>query len=58
MAKRTRKKIPEITSHDLMRIALEASCDPRSVKKVLEGIPIRPTVHQRIVKAIANLEAE
>ena len=42
-------------AHRLRMIAVAASCDPRSVVRVLRGEPIRSSVGERIAWAIGDL---
>jgi hypothetical protein len=42
-------------AHRLRMVAVAASCDPRSVEKVLRGEPIRSSVAERITWAIGDL---
>ncbi|HWA76559.1 MAG TPA: hypothetical protein VG937_29695 [Polyangiaceae bacterium] len=48
-------KQQQLDSHELRRVAVEATCDPRSVAKVLTGAPTRPTVRKRVEKALREL---
>lgn len=38
-----------------LQIAAKAECDPRSVKRYLDGLPIRELTKLRIVRAMAEL---
>ncbi len=40
---------------DVRRIAVAASCDPRSVVKVARGETVKPLTKERILAAIADL---
>lgn len=45
----------EITGHDILRIAVESFCDPRTIRKAYEGAPITITSRQRIRNAAERL---
>ncbi|MBN2196784.1 MAG: hypothetical protein JW751_28520 [Polyangiaceae bacterium] len=45
-------------SHLLRTIAVAAECDPRSVRRVLTGQPVRALVRMRIERAIHALGLE
>lgn len=45
-----------LSRHDILRIAVEAEADPRTVQKVLRGEPItKGTAGQRISRAMVKL---
>jgi len=43
---------PTITPHRLLVIAVAADTNPRTVKRVIEGKPTRPSLRERIEKAL------
>lgn len=43
---------PGVSNHDLRRVAVEATCDPRCVVKYLRGMNQYDTVKQRIERAL------
>jgi hypothetical protein len=46
---------PKLSPHEVRQVAVAAACDPRSVQAVLEGRPVRGSVHGRIVAALKKL---
>ena len=44
-----------VTSEEKFRLATKAFVDPRTVKRVYEGKPIRPRLRQRIEEAAEKL---
>lgn len=49
---------PRITAHQVRTIAVAASCDPRTVRKVLDGEPVQPMVLARIRRALEALRVD
>ena len=47
-----------LDAHTLRAIAVAASCDPRTVRRFVEGKPVRPMVAERIRKAMRDPERE
>ena len=45
-----------LDAHTLRAIAVAASCDPRTVRRFVEGKPVRPMVAERIRKAMRDPE--
>jgi hypothetical protein len=45
-----------VTSAEVLRVAGEASCDPRTVRRFERGDPIKPMVEQRIKDAMKKLK--
>lgn len=43
---------PGISNHEIRRVAVEASCDPRCVVKYLRGMPQPNTMRSRIADAL------
>lgn len=41
---------------DIMRVAAEASCDPRTVQRFANGEPVRALVEERIRAAMKKLK--
>lgn len=48
--------VSQLTPHDLRRVAVLASVDPRSVQRFLEGGAVRSTTAARIADALRELE--
>jgi hypothetical protein len=44
-----------LTPHELRRVAVEAGCDPRSVRRYLDGEPVVSTLSDRIRRTLATL---
>lgn len=44
-----------VTEQDVLRIAAEAVCDPRTVRRVLAGEKVRGTVMERVRRAIEHV---
>ena len=42
--------------HQLREVAVQAHCDPRTVRRFLEGQPVRPALKTRIEKALKQLK--
>ena len=47
-----------LDAHTLRAIAVAASCDPRTVRRFVEGKHVRPMVAERIRKAMRDPERE
>lgn len=47
--------IVRMTARDIMRIAAEAACDPRTVENVYDGRPSKRLVRERIEAAAKTL---
>lgn len=45
----------QLNPHELRRIAVEASCDPKTVRRFLTGQAVRPTCRARIESALRVL---
>ena len=45
-----------ISSHDYIRIAAKAVCDPRTVQRLYEGGTSRSTTRKRVLKAVRELQ--
>ena len=44
-------------AHRIRAIAVEAHCDPRSVRRVLSGVTMRSSLAERIERAVTELRA-
>lgn len=42
-----------MSAHEIRRIAVNAECDPRSVRRYLAGQPVRDLVRVRIERVLA-----
>lgn len=51
----THTRARHLSPHDLRRVAVLAGCDPRSVQRALDGLPLRSTTHARIWAALRDL---
>lgn len=49
------KSDSQLNPHELRRIAVAASCDPKTVRRFLTGEPVRPTCRARIESALRTL---
>jgi hypothetical protein len=49
---------PPLTAHLARQVAVLATCDPRSVIRVVRGQPTRAAVRARVVEALRQLAAE
>lgn len=44
-----------LPTHIIRQLAAAAPCDPRPIRRLLRGQPIRPSIQERIVRAAAEL---
>ncbi len=49
------KTTTKLDASVLRQVAVEATCDPRSIQKYLAGGEVRPTVKERVTKALTKL---
>lgn len=49
---------PRTTTFILRRIAVDAECDPRTVAKVLKGLPTKALPRARVLRALRALAQE
>jgi hypothetical protein len=48
--------VARLPEHQTRIVAVEAGADPRSVRKVLAGEPVRPLTAARVVQALKRLD--
>lgn len=44
-----------LANHQVFAVAVQAECDPKSVRRFVRGLPMRPLTAQRIRRAFAVL---
>lgn len=49
------EKRTHISAHQVRQVAVDATCDPRSVEKYLSGGSLKPMTKERIEKALITL---
>jgi len=49
------EKRTHINAHQVRQVAVDATCDPRSVEKYLAGKTLKPMTRERIEKALRAL---
>jgi hypothetical protein len=52
------QQVPTIAAHEARKVAVAAECDPRTVRRVVAGLPTKGLQRERVLRALKDTGLE